>query len=69
MGWTDPANWDFVEYSKTLKVWNAREKEAADAAKQDGDVEDLSDGDTMPPSIEWMMADDARLSHRGYEVN
>jgi len=69
MSWGDPAERDFVEYSKVLKIWNAREKEIADAARADGDIEDLSNGDTLPPSIEWMIADDARLSNRGYEVN
>lgn len=64
----NPDDWDFVEYSKVLKVWNARDKEAS-AKNDDDSVEDFSNGDTLPPSIEWMMADDARLSARGYEVN
>jgi hypothetical protein len=70
MARTDADGWDFVEYAKVLTVWNAREKEATDAVGGSRDnIEDYSNGDTEPPSIEWMMADDARLAARGYEVN
>lgn len=67
MSLVDAADWDFVAYSATLRVWNEREK--TDAMPEGGDVEDFSNGDVEPPSIEWMMADDMRLANRGYEVN
>lgn len=68
MSLVDAADWDFVMYSATLRVWNEREKEQSKSASGD-DVEDMSNGDVEPPSIEWMMADDMRLANRGYEVN
>lgn len=69
MSLVDAADWDFVMYSATLRVWNEREKADSKTSGGSDDVEDFSNNEVEPPSIEWMMADDARLSARGYEVN
>lgn len=61
MGMNDAADWDFVEYAKVLSVWNARQKE------ENGD--ESSTGETEPPPIEWMIADDVRALERGHKVN
>jgi len=60
MSLRDAADWDFVEYSKTLTIWNKSEA----ARDDDGNVIE-----TEPPPIEWMMADDEMQRARGYKVN
>lgn len=60
MSHRDAAEWDFVEYSRVIPVWNDRHAEKDE------------DGDTVqndPPPIEWMIADDERKAAKGYRVN
>lgn len=60
MSWKDAADWDFVEYSAALSVWNDRH------AEKDANGETI---DAEPPPIEWMMADDVLQHARGHKVN
>lgn len=58
--WAEAAEWDWVEYDKTVRVWSERQKpEGTDA----------DSGETEPPSIEWMIEDDVRAHERGYKVH
>ena len=62
MSWQDAAEWDFVEYSKTLRIWNERHKPEVNEFEEAVSHE-------APPSLEWMMADDQRANERGYRVH
>lgn len=55
MSWADAAEWDFVENSKALEVWNDRHE--------------TEDEPVDPPSLEWMMERDSKLADKGYRVN
>lgn len=58
----DAAEWDFVEYSKALGVWNEIHKPEAGEGEE-------AESHSEPPSIEWMMADDQRAMERGHRVH
>lgn len=60
MSWKDAADWDFVEYSAALTVWNERHK----PRDKNGDAIE-----TEAPPIEWMIADDVLQHSRGHKVN